>query len=141
MRVVLDTNTALSALLFELGRLTWIRELWTTATILPLVCGETVRELIAALAYSKFKLSEGDVQILLAAYLPFTEGVNLRDDSVVSVPTCSDPDDQVFLRLAAFGRAEVLVTGDKALLALSGQSVFAIETAAQFRERFANLAR
>jgi putative PIN family toxin of toxin-antitoxin system len=137
VRVVLDTNTVLSALLFEHGRLAWIRELWTTAKILPLVCAATGKELIAALAYPKFKLSEGDVQILLAAYLPFTEVVDLRDDTVVAVPTCSDSDDQVFLRLAAFGEAKVLVTGDKQILALAPQAPFEIETAAQFRNRFA----
>ena len=141
MRVVLDTNTVLSTLLFEHGRLAWIRELWTTAKILPLVCPATVKELIAALAYPKFKLSEGDVQILLAAYLPFTEVVDLRDDSVVRVPRCNDPDDQVFLRLAAFGHAKVLVTGDKAVLSLAARAPFAIETAAQFRERFADPTR
>jgi putative PIN family toxin of toxin-antitoxin system len=137
VRVVLDTNTVLSALLFEHGRLAWIRELWTTAKILPVVCAATVKELIAALAYPKFKLSEEDVPILLAAYLPFTEVVDLRDDAVVAVPTCNDSDDQVFLRLAAFGQAKVLVTGDKKILALAQQTAFEIETAAQFRSRFA----
>ena len=122
MRVVLDTNTVLSALLFERGRLAWIRELWTGAKILPLVCPATVRELIRALAYPKFKLSEGEIQVLLAAYLPFTEVVDLRDDTVVAVPLCSDPDDQ-------------------AILTLSERSSLAIETAAQFRDRCAHMTR
>ena len=137
MRVVLDTNTVLSALVFENGRLVRIRDLWTGAKILPLVCAATVRELIAALAYPKFKLNEGDVRVLLAAYLPFTEAVVLLDETVAQVPRCSDPDDQVFLRLTAFGEAEVLVTGDKQVLALAQQAPFEIETPAQFLDRFA----
>ena len=137
VRVVLDTNTVLSALLFPRGRLSWMRDLWTVGRIVPPVCGATARELIDALAYPKFRLDEADIQTMLAAYLPFTETTDLNDDSIVNVPLCSDPDDQVFLRLAAIGRAVVLVSGDGALLEMAGQVPFAIEHAAEFRKRFA----
>lgn len=113
-----------------------MRDLWTTGRILPLVCGATARELIVALTYPKFKLDEGEIQTLLAAYLPFTETVDVSDDAVVEVPTCSDPDDQKFLRLAAIGRADVLVSGDRALLKLAVPVPFGIESAAEFRIRF-----
>jgi len=137
VRVVLDTNTVLSALLFPLGRLSWIRELWTSGRILPLVCSASARELIAALAYPKFKLGDGEIQTFLAAYLPFTEAIEGPEDIVADVPLCSDPDDQKFLRLAAVGRADVLVSGDRALLELAEPVRFTIESAAQFRRRFA----
>ena len=139
MRVVLDTNTVLSALLFPWGRLSWIRQLWTAGLIRPLVCGNTVRELIDALAYPKFKLNEDDIRTLLGAYLPFTKTIDTPGAAKVDVPICRDPDDQVFLRLAAVGEAEVLVSGDRALLDLARAVPFAIETAAQFRKRFASL--
>ena len=137
MRVVLDTNTVLSALLFPRGRLSWVRDLWTAGRILPLVCSATARELIAALAYPKFKLGESEIQTLLAAYLPFTEAIDISDDTVADVPLCSDPDDQKFVRLAAIGRADVLVSGDRALLKLANRVPFAIESAADFKRRFA----
>lgn len=137
MRVVLDTNTVLSALLFPGGRLAWIRNLWTTGRFLPLVCRATVRELIAALAYPKFKLDNAAIQTLLEAYLPFTEAIEVSDDAIADIPLCSDPDDQKFLCLAAIGRAEVLVSGDRAILDLTAPMSFAIETAAAFRKRFA----
>ena len=137
VRVVLDTNTVLSALLFPRGRLAWIRDLWTAGRILPLVCRATVRELIDALAYPKFKLDQGEIQTLLAAYLPFTETIDVNDDAIENVPLCRDPDDQVFLRLAAIGQAVVLVSGDGALLEMAEQVPFAIESAAEFRKRFA----
>lgn len=137
VRVVLDTNTVLSALLFPGGRLSWIRDLWTVGRVFPLVCGATARELIDALAYPKFRLDEADIKTMLAAYLPFTETIDLNDESTVNVPLCSDPDDQVFLRLAGIGQAVVLVSGDGALLEMAGQVPFAIENAAEFRKRFA----
>ncbi|MEX2163190.1 MAG: hypothetical protein WD823_02950 [Sulfuricaulis sp.] len=51
------------------------------------------------------------------------------------LPRCRDSADQKFLTLAQIGRAQVLVTGDQALLVLAGQTRFAIETPAAFRER------
>jgi len=137
VRGVLDTNIVLSALLFPQGRLWWIRDLWTAGRIIPLVCSATARELIAALAYPKFKLGESEIQTLLAAYLPFTQAIDVSDDTVADVPLCSDPDDQKFLRLAAIGRAGVLVSGDRAILKLAGLVPFAIESTTEFRNRFA----
>jgi putative PIN family toxin of toxin-antitoxin system len=136
VRVVVDTNTVLSTLLFPRGRLAWIRETWTGGRTVPLVCSATIRELIRTLAYPKLKLTEQDIQVCLAAYLPFTEAVDLDDAAAVELPICRDADDQVFLRLAAAGDANVLVTGDAALLELAGRAPFAIETAASFKRRF-----
>lgn len=137
VRVVLDTNTVLSALLFPRGRLSWISHLWTAGRILPLVCSTTARELIDVLAYEKFKLDENHVQALLAAYLPFTETIDVSRKP--KLPQCRDPDDQIFLVLAAVGGAEVLVSGDRAVVELAGRVPFTIETAAEFRKRFAFL--
>ena len=136
LRVVLDTNTILSALLFPEGRLAWIRAAWTIVRILPLVCTATVRELIRALGYPKFALTEHDVRVCLSAYLPFTEPIDLNESAVVEVPICRDRDDQVFLHLAAVGEAVVLVTGDAALLELDERVPFAIERPASFKKRF-----
>jgi putative PIN family toxin of toxin-antitoxin system len=136
VRVVLDTNIVVSALLFPTGQVTWLRDLWTARRILPLVCRATVRELIRVLAYPKFGLEEDDIQAVLGAYLPLTETVDVTDDPMAGLPLCRDPHDQVFLVLALVGRAEVLVSGDIALRELGGQLPFAIEAPAEFRRRF-----
>ena len=141
MRVVLDTNTVISVLVFPRGRLAWMRPLWTAGRILPLVCSVTARELIDALAYPKFKLDEREIPTLLAAYLPFTETIDVSADAMVDVPLCRDPDDQKFLRLAAIGRADVLVSGDRAILELKEPVPFAIETAVEFGKRFTERSR
>ena len=137
MRVVLDTDVALSALLFERGRLAWVRPLWTSGRIVPLASGATIREVIRVLAYPKFALNADEVEAVLAAYVPFTIAVTLPARSPRGLPRCRDPHDQEFLRLAAAGRAEVLVSGDRALLVLAGRAPFAIESPDQFKTRFA----
>jgi len=50
-RVVLDTNIVLSALLFNAGRLAWVRHAWQRQRVQPLVCRATVNELMRVLAY------------------------------------------------------------------------------------------
>jgi putative PIN family toxin of toxin-antitoxin system len=116
-RVVFDANVVLSALLFSTGRLSWLRGAWRGQQVVPLVCKETVEEILRAMAYPKFRLSVSEREELLAEYLPYTEVVNLpaaRPD----LPQCRDAQDQVFLELAHCTGADHLVTGDRDLLAM-----------------------
>lgn len=135
VKTVLDTNTVLSAILFRRGRLGWLQECWATRRCLPLVSRETTEELIRALAYPKFDLQADEIEVALGAYLPYAELVTIRETGR-ALPSCRDPEDQKFLVLAACGDAEVLVTGDRALLDLDGQAPFAIERPALFKRRF-----
>ncbi len=137
MRIVVDTNVVVSALVFERGRLGWLREAWTRGTVSPLIDTPCARELLRVLAYPKFRLSADEIQALLGGYLPYAITVDTDNYSGGRLPRCRDGHDQKFLMLAQAGHAEVLVTGDRALLELSGRTRFAIETPAQLRMRFA----
>ena len=136
MRVVLDTNVVVSAILFTKGHLTWLRKGWSNGRFLPLIDTSCAEELLRVLAYPKFRLTQDDIQTLLGTYLPFTEAVNTASARASRLPRCRDPHDQKFLVLAQEGKADVLVTGDQALLALARQTRFAIETPSIFRRRF-----
>lgn len=133
MRVVLDTNVVISALLFQDGRLTWLRKVWVEGRCIPLVSGETVRELLAVLAYPKFQLAQGDREELLATYLPHTEVVQIQA-VLEEIPKCSDKDDQMFLQLAFAGKADLIVTGDKGLLQMRDECPFSILTPTEARK-------
>ncbi len=136
MRVVLDTNNVLSALLFPDGRLTWMRTRWTSGRINPLCSQKTATELVRVLAYPKFQLDENEIREVLDSYLLYVDVVDVPDDFGARLPSCRDAQDQVFLELAESGDAEVLVTGDRDLLTLAGQVDFAIECPRQFKTRF-----
>jgi uncharacterized protein len=136
LRVVLDTNTVLSALLFPKGRLLWLREVWRAGRIIPVVNRATVQELIRVLAYPKFKLSQEEIETALNAYLPYAEMVTVPPEDMSDIPACRDENDQMFVSLAAASKADVLVSGDQAILELAGQAPFSIETPAQFKRRF-----
>lgn len=117
-RVVLDTNVVLSALVFTAGRLAWVRHAWQRKHLQPLVCRETVNELLRVLAYPKFKLTAEEQRALLADFLPYAEVVELPAPWP-ELPPCRDEKDQVFLVLAHVARADALVTGDADILAMS----------------------
>jgi putative PIN family toxin of toxin-antitoxin system len=114
-RVVLDTNCLVSALLFKSGRLVVLRYAWQHGVIQPIVCKETVAELIRVLAYPKFRLARADIYILLAEFLPFAETWRVKHPAA-PVPGLSDPADAVFIHLAKQSQADMLVSGDAHLL-------------------------
>lgn len=124
-RAVLDTNVVVSALVFGQGPATRIRHAWLAGRLLPLASTTTAAELIRALAYPKFKLSEADRHELLADYLPLVAVVQIPIPPP-KTPACRDPFDLPFLHLALAGNADALVTGDADLLSLAGQVPFLI---------------
>jgi putative PIN family toxin of toxin-antitoxin system len=134
LRVVFDTNTVVSALLFAHGRLAWLRSHWQEGACVPLVSSETAAELMRVLSYPKFRLSMEDRLELLGDYLPFCETVELKERCP---PICRDANDQKILDLAQGGGADVLVTGDEDLLMLAEQSSFLIENPEAYRRRVA----
>ncbi len=136
-RVVLDTNVAISALVFARGRLGALRLAWHKVRCLPLVSQATAAELMRALAYPKFKLSADEQQELLGDYLPYCSTVRMPAQAP-RTPTCRDPFDLQFLQLAVVGKADYLLTGDRDLLALAGEFSCPIVTAAQFLDDIVN---
>lgn len=115
LRVVLDTNVVLSALVFGGGLPGAVRTAWQSGTLRPLASAATVQELVRVLAYPKFRLSAAEQEELLADYLPYAQAVHIPNPPPV-VPACRDPLDEPFMQLALAGRARVLVSGDRDLL-------------------------
>ena len=126
-RVVLDTNIVLSALVFGGGNAARVRFAWQSGAFTPFVSTATAQEIVRVLAYPKFRLSAVDQEELLADYLPFTTTVRVPVPPP-PVPDCRDPFDVMFLELATAGKAQSLVTGDRDLLAVAGQTKFSILT-------------
>ena len=95
-RVVLDTNCLVSALIFSHGRAGQLRIAWQRGDIIPVVCRESVAELLRVLGYPKFKLRHEDIKNLLADVLPWAETLELNscDDNIEFL---RDRDDAVFI--------------------------------------------
>jgi putative PIN family toxin of toxin-antitoxin system len=132
LRVVIDTNLVLSALVF--GKNTAkLRLAWQSDRFIPLASKETITELIRVLAYPKFKLTRIEQEHLLSDYLPYCDTV-LMPSQLPLIPECRDPFDVPFLVLALVGQADYLVTGDRDLLCLVDSFSCPIVTAEKFLE-------
>ena len=118
LRLVLDTNVVLSALVFAQGRLAWLRIAWQTGRIVPLISKYTAEELVTVLGYPKFELTKAEREALLADYLPYCETV-IAAEPPPPVPECRDPDDLPFMQLALAAEAAGLITGDSDILSLA----------------------
>jgi uncharacterized protein len=142
LRVVLDTNVLVSALLYRDGELAWLPGAWLAGKVVPLASEPVIGELqriLLQLGQRKFGLEALEIEQIVARYLAFTESVKIDVDDGTSMPKCRDPDDQKFLELAERGQADVLVTSDQLLLGLSRRTPFAILPPVKFRERLSGL--
>ena len=129
LRVVIDTNVLVSALLFS-GRTGMLRDLWKSGRIIPMVSKETFAEFRRVISYPKFKLSQREIRsILNEEILPFVEAVEISGQ-VTGI--CRDPHDDMFLAVAVCGSAQYLITGDQDLLVLKNYSKTQIVTVAEF---------
>lgn len=132
IRVVLDTNTLISALLFS-GTASRLVPLWQSRRITVLVSKEILQEYLRVLAYPKFQLGDHEIRALVEEeLLPFAETIRVRRRLAV---VRRDPEDDKFLECAVAGRAEYLVTGDRDLRELGSYRGITILTVGEFLER------
>ncbi|MEM9352889.1 MAG: putative toxin-antitoxin system toxin component, PIN family [Planctomycetota bacterium] len=111
MRVVLDTNVLVSALLKHGGPPEQLLELWEDGSFELVTSQAQTEELFRALAYDKLRrlVTRQEAEQLrrsiidLAVFVKPTPGVSAS----------ADPDDNLILATAIAGRAPLLVSGDK----------------------------
>ncbi len=116
-RLVLDTNVVLDLLHFADAAALPIQQAIERHRARCYASQSTLTELSRVLSYSEFQLAAPAQTALLARYQLW-----VGDVQAVTVnrklPRCSDPDDQMFLELAASVPADFLISKDKAVLAM-----------------------
>ncbi len=125
-RLVIDTNVLISALVFKDSRHLPLREAWQDGRVTPLLSVRTYRELKHVLGYPMFKLEDDQIAEGLALLGPFIEWVQLDPAQTATLPKCSDRDDQKFVETAHCGRADALLTYDRALLKMRKRMSFEV---------------
>ncbi len=114
LRVVLDTNVIVSALIAE-GK---PRELLNRGIEgrFQIVMSEFIlKELVAVLRQPRFKTSEDEIHTIVLALMQSSEVVEVTSNFKV---VKNNPDDDMILNAAYDGRANIITTGDKLLLGL-----------------------
>lgn len=133
LKIVLDTNVLVSALLFK-GELSSLVDLWKQGDIIPVFSRETFREFKTVLGYPKFSLTAQEIKMLIEEeVLPFFEIIEIAD-KVRRI--CRDPDDDKFLACAVSTAADFIVSGDKDLLDIRKYKSVRIISASEFLKMF-----
>ena len=135
MRCVFDTNTIVSALLFENGNpgRALKEALRQGRLLLSLEVAEEMAEVLRRSKFDKYvrrKTREEFLRALLrdAVFVEVTEGIQ----------ECRDPDDDKFLELAVSGGATHIVSGDSDLKVLGFFRDIPILSAREFLESVVN---
>ena len=108
IRVVIDTNIIVSALLQPLGPPAQVFLLAVSGSIQPCITGEVYAEYEEVIRRPRFRRDES---VIIAALDAIREkGFWVRPTETVRA--CADPDDDTFLECAQAARAAYLVTGN-----------------------------
>ena len=135
MRVVIDTNILLSALIVPIGKPAAAINAWLDGKFTLLTCAAHVDELRATLEKPRVTalIKPHRAGRLVNQIKRFAENI----DPLPSVARSPDPTDDFLLALAETGNADYLVTGDKSgLLALDHHKATRIISANDFAALF-----
>lgn len=117
-RLVLDTNVVLDLLHFLDLTAAPILQAIENRRAQCYASQASLAELKRVLAYPEFDLGVSAQTALMAQYESWINVTHTVANVHPKLPRCADPDDQMFLELAASVPADWLITKDKALLAL-----------------------
>ncbi len=116
-RLVLDTNVVLDLVVFEDAGVRALRAAIERAEVTAYTSAACLDELRRVLAYPRIaRLDAFERYAGWARCVPQPAAADPR------LPRCADPDDQKFLALALAVEADLLLTKDKALLALAARA-------------------
>jgi len=130
VKVVLDTNVLVSALLFG-GTPGRLRLLWKEKRIQPFMSQSIVAEYLRVFAYPKFQLTRNEIEYLFhQEILPWFETIAAPQGEAMVL---EDPSDDKFIWCAEAAKADWLISGDEHLLKLDYPKI-PIVTPAEFLE-------
>jgi len=127
MRVVLDTNIFISAVLG--GRLGIIIDEWKAGKFKLVVTDAIAREYLEVINRPKFKIPQDEIIAASDYLLQIAEFVTPEEEFLVIV---ADPTDNKFLEAAIAGKVDYIVSGDNHLLEIGSFRDIPIITAREF---------
>jgi len=116
MRLVIDTNVLLSALMTPASASAQILALWRSRKFDIVTAGEQLDEIARVTRYPKIRARLSPA--LAGRFVNQLRDLAITVKKLRKVDLAPDPDDNFLLALAEAGHAQFLVTGDKPLLAL-----------------------
>lgn len=131
MRIVLDTNVIVSAVIFG-GKPREVLERCIRGRHQLVTCAAIVGEIEAVLTRPKFGFSLDAARMITTELLQIAE---LAEPKRIPAVIADDPDDDVVLACAVAGKADAIVSGDRHLKTLAIYRKIPIYDAAGFLAR------
>jgi uncharacterized protein len=136
LRVVLDTNILVSAILSKSSAPTQIVDAWRARKFLVISSEAAIFEVGKVLKdlhiIGKYRITEEQMDVL--AHLLRSDALLVPGQEDVAGAIPADPTDEIFLSIALDGEARIIVSGDKHFLDLGTYRDIKILTARQFLE-------
>ncbi len=133
MRVVVDTNVIISALISPCGAPGQIIAAWHRRQIAVVMSDAMLVEVREAVHYPRVRrripLSDEELATVLDE---LESATNVLDEPAHVAVLIRDPDDAIFVEAAVAGGADYIVTGDRDLLELASYEGIRIVTPADF---------
>jgi putative PIN family toxin of toxin-antitoxin system len=129
LRILLDTNIYVSAILFK-GKPRLVLQELVDERVSAFISNEILKELEDTLSKPKFKLNNDFVQIVLSEIRDITKLISISP--LNSYLDLRDRNDYHILEAAYSAKVDFLVTGDKDLLSLKNISDFKIVSPEEF---------
>jgi uncharacterized protein len=120
-RLVLDTNVVMDLFHFEAPPLAQLAQAVSSGQVICLANDHTLAELERVTGYPQFRLDAAGRDNLLQRYRVHLTIVPAKpsDADLPRLPKCRDPDDQMFLELAQYAKADLLISRDNLVLKLA----------------------
>ena len=129
LRILLDTNIYVSAILFK-GKPRLVLQELVDERVLAFISNEILKELEDTLSKPKFKLNNDFVQIVISEIRDITKLISISP--LNSYLELRDRNDYHILEAAYSAKVDFLVTGDKDLLSLKNRPDFKIVPPEEF---------
>jgi putative PIN family toxin of toxin-antitoxin system len=131
VRVVLDTNVLLSAILFA-GTPGRVLEAWRNGKVELVIAPDIVDEYVRVAERLEERYDNVEIQPIIALVV---QNATLVPATWLPGPVCDDPDDDKFLACALSSGTDIVVSGDKKLRAVSGYEGINVLTPRQLVDR------
>lgn len=132
MRIVLDTNVFISGVYFN-GPPYQILKAWRNHEFQIVISLEILDEYHRVGEELSAQFPEVDLDPILEL---FTTKAKLIEAALLDEAVCDDPDDDKFFACAIVGGANLIVSGDKHLLKMSGYQGIEVVRPRQFIDKF-----
>ena len=116
MKIILDTNVLISGIFFK-GPPNQILKAWQEGKIQLVISEEILTEYKRVVEDLSQKYPAIEINQILELITIYSEVIDTKD---FKVSVCEDPDDNKFLSCALSSKSNIIVSGDKHLLEISG---------------------